>query len=147
MATNVQGRAAPAHLWIVGILALLWNGFGCYDYLMSVTANPAYLAKLPADAVAYQQALPAFATAFWALGVWGGLAGALLLLMRSRYAVWAFALSLIGAVCGLGYQMFMTTRPASMTAGAGAVIPWVIIAIAAFQLWYSRSLERKGALR
>jgi hypothetical protein len=147
MATNVQGRAAPAHLWIVGILALLWNGFGCYDYLMSVTANAAYLAKLPADAVAYQQALPAFVTAFWALGVWGGLAGALLLLMRSRYAVWAFALSLIGAVCGLGYQMFMTTRPASMTAGAGAIIPWVIIAIAAFQLWYSRSLERKGALR
>ena len=25
----------PAHLWIVGILSLLWNGFGAYDYLMT----------------------------------------------------------------------------------------------------------------
>jgi len=147
MATNAAGRATPTHLWIVGILALLWNGFGCYDYLMSVTASQAYLSKLPADAVAYQQALPAFVTALWALGVWGGLAGALLLLMRSRYAVWAFALSLIGAIGGLGYQMFMTVRPSSMTAGAAVIIPWVIIAIAAFELWYGRSMASKGALR
>jgi hypothetical protein len=147
MATTAGGRAAPAHLWIVGILALLWNAFGCYDYLMSVTANAAYLAKMPADAVAYERALPAWLTAFWALGVWGGLAGAVLLLMRSRHSVLAFVLSLLGAVIGLGYQMFMTVRPASMSAGAGAIIPWVIIAVAAFQLWYGWSMDKKGALR
>ena len=25
----------PAHLWIVGALATLWNAFGAYDYLMT----------------------------------------------------------------------------------------------------------------
>jgi hypothetical protein len=147
MATTAEGRSAPAHLWIVGILALLWNGFGCYDYLMSVTANQAYLANFPVDAVAYQQSLPAWATGLWAIGVWGGLAGAVLLLIRSRYAVWAFALSLVGAVFGLGYQMFMTDMPASMKEGAMGLMPWVIIAVAAFQLWYAWSMEKKGALR
>ena len=34
MQQAVSARA-PAHLWIVGILALLWNCFGCYDYLMT----------------------------------------------------------------------------------------------------------------
>jgi hypothetical protein len=146
MATTAEGRT-PTHLWIIGVLALLWNAFGCFDYWMSLSKNAAYLSKMPADAVAYQQALPAWLTGFWALGVWGGLAGAILLLARSRYSLWAFGLSLIGAVVGLGYQMFMTKMPASMTAGIMGVMPWVIIAIAAFQLWYARGAEKKGLLR
>ena len=146
MATTAGARA-PAHLWIVGILALLWNGFGCIDYLMWVTANNAYISKMPADQLAYVQSLPSFATGLWALGVWGGLIGAILLLMRNRYSIWAFALSVAGAVLGLGYQMFMTQMPASMTKGAMAVMPWVIILVAALQLWYSWTQEKKGVLR
>jgi hypothetical protein len=146
MATTAQVRA-PAHLWIVGVLALLWNAFGCFDYLMTVTANQTYLVKMPADTVAYMNALPKWLTAMWAIGVWGGLAGALLLLARSRYSVLAFTLSLIGAVIGMGYQMLMTQRPASMTAGAMAIMPWVIIIICAFLLWYARSAEKRGLLR
>jgi hypothetical protein len=147
MATTAEGRATPLHFWIVGILALLWNGFGCFDYFMTETANQAYLSKMPADAVAYSNALPAWLTAMWALGVWGGLAGAILLLMRSRYSVWLFALSCFGAVVGLGYQMFMTEMPASMKEGAMAFMPWLIIVITIFLLWYSRSMEKKGVLR
>ena len=137
----------PAHLWIVGILTLLWNGFGCFDYFMTKSGNEAYLSQMPADAVAYANSLPGFATAFWALGVWGGLAGAILLLMRSRHAVLAFGVSLIGAIVGLGYQMFMTDMPASMKEGAMGLMPWVIIAVAIFQVWYARNAEKQGLLR
>jgi hypothetical protein len=147
MATTVEGRTTPVHLWIVGSLALLWNAFGCFDYFMTETANQAYLAKMPADAVAYTNALPGWLTAFWALGVWGGLAGAILLLMRSRYSVWLMAVSCLGAVIGLGYQMFMTDMPASMKEGGMAFMPWLIIAITIFLLWYSWSMEKKGVLR
>src|SRR3954466_4951009 len=97
-----------AHLWIVGILALLWNAYGCYDYLMTVTSNQAYLAAFPADQLAYYNSLPAWLTGFWALGVWGGLAGSLLLLARSRHAIPAFAVSVLGIVVSFGYQMFAT---------------------------------------
>jgi len=147
MATTAGGRPVPAHLWIVGILALLWNAFGCYDYLMSVTANQAYLANFPADAVAYQNALPTWLTAFWAVGVWGGLAGAILLLMRSRHSVLAFGLSFVGAVVGIGYQKLMTDMPASMKEGMMGMMPWVIVVIAAFLLWYAWSMDKKSALR
>jgi hypothetical protein len=146
MATTAHGRT-PAHLWIVGILALLWNGYACFEYLMTMTANAAFMSKVPADQVAYMNSLPSWLTAFWAIGVWGGLAGAILLLIRSRYSVWAFALSLIGAVVGLGYQMFAPTRPASMTSGAMAIMPWVIILVAAFLAWYSWTEQKKGDLR
>lgn len=146
MATVVE-RQTPVHLWIIGILALLWNAFGCYDYLMTMTGDEAYLSQFTPEMIAYWESLPGWTAGFWAVGVWGGLVGAVLLLMRSRYAVWAFAASLIGAVVGLGYQMFMTDMPASMTEGAMAIMPWVIILVAAFQLWYSWSMEKKGVLR
>jgi hypothetical protein len=146
MATTADGRT-PAHLWIIGILALLWNAFGCYDYLMTMTGNAAYLSQFPADALTYWEGLPSWTAGAWAFGVWGGLVGAILLLMRNRLAVWAFALSLIGAVLGLGYQMFVDPMPASLKEGMMGYMPWVIIAIAAFQLWYSWSEEKKGTIR
>jgi len=147
MAISAATRRVPAHLWIVGILALLWNAMGCIDYVMTKTENQTYLAKLPADQIAYMHSLPAWVTSAWALGVWGGLAGAILMLMRSRYSVWAFALSVIGAVVGIGYQTFMTQQPASMKTGAMAVMPWVVVVICAFLLWYSWSQGKRGALR
>lgn len=146
MATTAEGRT-PAHLWIIGFLALLWNAFGCYDYLMTQTSNAAYLSKMPAEALTYIEGLPAWLTAFWAIGVWGGLIGSVLLLMRSRYAVWAYALSLIGAVVGMGYQMYVEPMPASMNQGAMAIMPWVIIGVAVFQLWYGWTQEKKGVLK
>lgn len=147
MATRTEGRSTPAHLWLIGILALLWNAFGCYDYWMSQTANQAYLSKMPPDALIYMNSLPGWCTALWAVGVWGGLAGSLLLLARSRYAVWAFGLSALGAILGLGYQMLATQQPASMKSGAMAVMPWVIIVMCLFFVWYSYSEEQKGVLR
>ena len=82
--------------------------------------------------------------------MWGGLAGSILLLMRSRWAVWAFGLSLLGAVLGLGYQIVARTAAAGRAReaddeGDAAVI--IVIAVAAFLLWYARNAEKKGVLR
>ena len=151
MATKAHGRA-PAHLWIVGLLALIWNAIGCYDYLMTRLRDTDYLSSMmpgtdPNAVLAYVDSFPIWAQIGWGLGVWGGLIGALLLLVRNRFAVWAFALSLIGAVLGLGYQIMNPGGPAAMHEGAGAIMPYVIIAVAAFLLWYAWNAEKKGVLR
>ena len=151
MATSA-GRGAPVHLWIVGILSLIWNAIGCYDYVMTRIRDTQYLEKMmpgtdPNAVLAYIDSFPIWAQSGWALGVWGGLVGAILLLVRSRYATWAFGLSFIGAVVGLGYQILNPGGPAEMHEGFGGVVPYIIIAIAAFQLWYSWSQEKNGVLR
>ncbi|HUP67218.1 MAG TPA: hypothetical protein VM145_03275 [Sphingomicrobium sp.] len=146
MASTAQ-TSTPVTLWIVGILAVLWNAFGCYDYLMTNLHNAAYLAAFPADQLAYFDSLPSWLTAFWALGVWCGLAGGLLLLARSRHAVLAFAVSVLGIVISFGYQMFATEMPASMKQGVGGAMPWVIFIVGLFLLWYARSAEKQGLLR
>ena len=90
------------HLWVVGILSFLWNCFGCLDYTMTNLKNASWLAQMTPDQIAWMNGLPAWLTAFWALGVWGGLVGSILLMMRSRYAVWAFGISCSGPSSGSG---------------------------------------------
>ena len=142
----------PAHLWIVGGLATLWNAWGVYDYLMTRFRGAEYLKSMmpgsdPQAMLAYIDSFPIYASIGWALGVWGGLAGGLLLLMRSRWATAAFALSLIGALLGLGWQILNPGGPAEMHEGAGGVIPYVIIAVCVLFLIYARTMEKKGLLR
>ena len=101
MATNAHVRT-PVHLWIVGILSLLWSGFGCYDYLMTRLHNADYLKSAmpgvdPAAALAWVEDMPLYAQVGWGLGVWLALLGAVLLLLRNRWAVFAYGLSFIGA--------------------------------------------------
>lgn len=151
MATTAQART-PMHLWIVGALSLLWNGYGCVDYLMMRMRNTGYLTSMmpgtdPNEVYAYIDSFPLWAQIGWGLGVWCGLAGAVLLLMRHRWAPVAFALSFIGAILGLGYQIKNPGGPAAMHEGAGAIMPYIIIAFAAFLVWYSWNAQKKGLLR
>ena len=142
----------PAHLWIVGALALLWNGFGAYDYLMTRMRNTDYLAGMmptvdPQAMLAWVDAFPIWAQFGWGLGVWGGLLGAILLLMRNRWAVPVFAASLVGALLGLGYQIALAP-PAPGAGGAMMeAMPYIIILIALGQFLYARSQRAKGVLR
>jgi len=146
MATTAETRA-PAHLWIVGVLALLWNGFGCFDYLMTNLKNETYLAQFNAEQLAYMDSLPAWLTGSWAIGVWGGLAGSILLLMRSRWAVWSYGLSFVGAVLSLGYQLLLAPPLAGADAAIYKIMPVVIIFIALGLFLYARAMEKKAVLR
>src|SRR5687768_11459272 len=80
----------PLHLWIVGVIALLWNAFGCLDYILTQTNNADYLAQFTNEQRAYMESFPMWNEAAWAVGVWAALLGSLLLLLRSRWAVTAF---------------------------------------------------------
>jgi hypothetical protein len=110
---------APWHLWLIGIVTLLWHAFGAFDYTMTQTANEAYLAQFTTEQKAYFAGYPAWATAGWALGVWGTTLGSLLILVRSRFALHAFVVALI------------------------VVIYAVVIAM----IWYSARMTAAGVLR
>jgi hypothetical protein len=138
---------APLHLWIVGGLSALWNAFGCFDYLMTQTRNAAYLAQLTAEQRAYYDAMPAWVDGAWAFGVWGALAGSLLLVLRSRWAVTAFALSLAGLAAATLYSRLLSTAPPGMDAAAMLIMNLVIWAAAIGFLLYAMAMRRRGVLR
>jgi len=137
----------PAHLWIIGGLATLWNAFGAFDYVMTQTRNADYLAHFTDPQRAYFESFPMWMEAVWAFGVWGGLAGALLLLARSRYAVAAFAISLAGLAVSTVYQYVLTSPPADMMTGAMIAMNIAIWAAAIGLLVYALRMRRRGVLR
>ena len=142
----MEGRT-PLHLWIVAVLATIWNAFGCFDYLMTQTHNAQYLANFTDPQRVYFESFPVWMEAAWAFGVWGGLAGSLLLLARSRYAVAAFAVSLAGLAISTVYQYVLSTPPPEMTSGAMLAMNLVIWAVAIGLLVYAMRMRARGVLR
>lgn len=142
MTTAETAAVAKAswRFWVVAGLGLLWNGFGGYDYTMSHLQGETYYRQMGmTDAqVAAMDAYPVWMHAVWAIGVWGSVLGAVLLVLRSRWATHAFAASILGALGNLAY---------SATHGQDAIMPAVIIAICAFFIWYARTMTKRGVLR
>jgi len=145
----VETVKTPWHLWLVGVLSLLWNGFGAFDFIQTTTRGEAYMREMGfgPEMIAYYNAMPSWMYGPWILGVWGAVIGSILLLVRSRWAVTAFAASLLGAAVSLIYSKLIDPPPVSPEMAAMAVMPWVITLIAAFLAWYAWFMAKRGVLR
>ena len=135
----------PWHLWVVGALALLWNGYGGYDYVMTQTNNAAYLAQFTAEQRAYFDSYPMWMEAAWAVGVWGGVLGAVLLLLRMKWAFHAFLASLIAFAISVVYGQM--SDGAALMGTTGMVFSAAIFLLGLGFVMYSRMMTRKGVLR
>ena len=138
---------APTHLWIVGGLSVLWNAFGAFDYVMTQTANEAYLSQFTPEQRAYFDGFPAWMEAAWACGVWGALIGSLLLRARSRLAVWAFASYIAGRLLSTLNMYIFSSPPEGLAGPAMVAMNVAIWAVALFLFLYARRMEARGVLR
>ncbi|WP_420471758.1 MULTISPECIES: hypothetical protein [unclassified Brevundimonas] len=148
--TNTMTVKTPWHLWVVGVLSLLWNGFGGFDFIQTTTRGEAYMREAGFDQamIDYYLAMPNWMYVPWVLGVWGAVIGSILLLVRRKWAVHAFGLSFLGALVSLIYGKLIDPPPPA-AAGMEMMVwmPFVILAIAAFLLWYAWTMAKKGVLR
>jgi hypothetical protein len=139
MNTESQAAKAPLSFWIVSGLGLLWNAFGAYLYMLSKLNPEAALAGATPAMRDYVAAMPTWAHIGWSLGIWGSALGSVLMLLRSRHAVTAFLVSLLGALASFGAQ----ARAGVLETGISVTVLVVIV----FLLWFSRNEAAKGTLR
>jgi hypothetical protein len=143
---NVAGPGrTPVHLWIVGVLSLLWNLMGAWDYAATKLGLEFYLSQFPEEMLAFVDAMPAWATAAWAFGVWGALAGSVGLLLRKKWAFWAFAVSLAGLFFGTIYS-YVLSNGSELMGATGAIFNVLIWIVAIFLLVYSKAMAGKSVL-
>ena len=121
----------PWHFWAVAAVSLLWNSYGAWDYT-------SYQLGM-APAMPAVDAAPLWATSCWALGVWGSFVGSILMLIRSRHATTAFAVSFGAAVISFSWQYFagILLMP---------ILPLVILTAVAFFWWYAGKMRGEGVL-
>lgn len=134
---------APVHLWIVGVLSLMWNVIGAADFTLTNIRYESYIGGLPPQVIQQIDAYPLWSIVAWAFGVWGAVAGSLLLLIRSRRAVHAFVLSLAGLAVTTAYQIAIGIYGFT---GAMAVMNLLIWAIAAALLVYALRMRKREVL-
>ena len=146
-----QSRPGPAsrtprHLWVVGIITLLWNAIGAFDYLMTQTRNAAYMSAFPPEQLAFFYGLPVWVTAAWALAVWGGVLGSVLLLLRRRLAVPVFLVSLVGMAVTTFHNYVLSNALEIFPDTVSKVFTVVIIAITVGLYFYARAMRERGVL-
>lgn len=142
----IRSTRTPWHLWVVGGLAFVWSVFGAFDYLMTQTRNADYLSAFTAEQLAYFNSFPRWVVSAWAVGVWGGVLGALLLLLRKRWAVWVFLASLLAIVVTTIHSYILSNGMDVVGDAFSLVFTAVIFVVALGLFLYARAMHRRGVL-
>ena len=128
--------------WAIGAVALIWNVMGVINFFVQM--NPDVLATYRESERAIVEGRPAWATGAFAIAVFGGALGCLLLLLRKSAAYYLFIASLLGVIVTMTH-----TLGVGIDFGLGEILGIILmpLAVAAFLIWYSKWAESKGWIR
>ena len=143
----MNGHAkAPWHLWAVGIATLLWNGFGAFQWYGQVTRSEGYWGNLTMEQVQFVIAQPIWVEVAFGVGVWTGVLGALMLLLRRKLAFNAFLASLVAILVSALYVQVLSNGREIM--GSGTLVAAIAVAVVAIaSIAYAGFARKRGIIR
>lgn len=122
--------------WLICIVALIWNVMGSINFIMQM--KPDMLANYPEAAQSLIASRPLWATVAFAVAVFGGTLGDVLLLLKKSVAYHLFIASLLGVIVANIHTFNVS----------GSVDIWVgslmSLVVAAFLIWYTKLVKHKG---
>jgi len=131
--------------WIISIIALIWNLMGVFAYIAQVNMSDEIIAALPEAERALYENVPAWVTGAFAIAVFGGALGCILLLIRKKLATSVLIISLIGIIAQMVYNFGMS-KAAEVYGPGGMIMPAMVVLIGAFLVWYAKQATTKGWL-
>ncbi len=128
--------------WLIGAVALIWNVVGVINFFVQM--NPDALAAYRESERAIVEGRPAWATGAFAIAVFGGALGCLLLLLRKSAAYYLFIASLLGVIVTM-----IHTLGVGIDFGLGEIVGIILmpLVVAVFLIGYSKWAESKGWIR
>ena len=127
--------------WLICILALLWNVGGAINYYMQM--NMEFVASLPDTHRAIIEGRPAWATAGFAIGVFGGILGCLLLLFKISISFYVFIVSLIGIIVTMIHTVNVASSKIDFNLVEIVVMILLPVIVAAILIWYTKLAMNK----
>ena len=137
----------PRWFWVIGALFLIWSIIGCSGYLAEhLMSDTAYGEAFGAELLAVRGLTPIWATAGYAVGVWGGLVGVILFLLRKTLCMPFLYASFLGAVIGFLPSIFDGRISAVMGPFdyGFMVFIWLLCILI---IWIARKMRARGILR
>ena len=142
MDDQLATRPVPGWFKFAAGASILFMLIGCAGYVMDVTADPA---SLELDQRALMDARPIWQVAAYALAVWVGLAGAILLFLRRKLAEPLLLVSLIACVFTF-LPYFVVPAVRDLVTTNDIAFGLAIIAITWTIFWLARNSKRRGWL-
>jgi len=133
----------PWHLWLIGVLSLLWNAAGAWTIMSAQAGDPM---DMDAHEIAYYAGQSPWFVAIVDVALIAPILAAVALLLRSRWAVHLFGLSVAAIVVTAAYDIAQGTALLLNDRG-WLVLECVTFAIALAQLLYALAMRRRGLLR
>ena len=141
-----SGPVRPKAYWVVAFLALVWNLVGLAMFYAQMTLEPSRLAALTEAERQVYLATPTWVNIAFGIAVAGGVLGALGLLLRRRWAVAMFGISLL-AILVQFLGAYLSTPAWQAFGAAGLLMPVLLLVIAGFLWSYARRCAVRGWLR
>lgn len=142
--TTTPGR--PWHLWSIGIIGGLWSSIGVLSFILTQMNVEAAMSRFPPQQREYFESFPFWAVAFWAIGVFGGVIGCVLLLLRNRLAFHVLLASMVGTIVSSLGGLFLLGGMEVMRGTSGLGFTVVPIIFTAFLAYYARVMSEKDVL-
>ncbi len=123
--------------WAIGAVVLIYNVAGVTNFFAQMNVDT--VAAMPESYRALIEGRPVWATGAFAVAVFGGVFGCLLLLLRKSAAYYLFIAALLGAI---------VTMIHTLGAAGSDIVPMignlVQLLVTAFLIWYSKQAESKS---
>jgi hypothetical protein len=128
--------------WAIGAVTLIWNVMGVINFFVQMNADA--LASFPESHRAIIEGRPAWATGAFAVAVFGGALGCLLLLLRKSAAYYLFIASLLGVIVQLIHTLGIANLTIYFSPFDILMIILMPLVVGAFLIWYSKWAESTG---
>ena len=128
--------------WVITDLALVWNVLGGVNFFMQMDAD--IVSAMPETHRAIIIGRPVWATAGFAVIVFGGALGCLLLLLRKSAAYYVFIVSLLGGVVTMIHTVNIARSTIDFSVSEIVVMILMPLVVAVFLVWYAKWAERQG---
>lgn len=142
-ATAVTAR--PTSFWVVAIAALVWNLIGVAMFYMQINMSPEQLAAMPAEQRQVYEATPSWLNIAFGIGVFGGVLGAIGLLLKKKWATPIFLISYIAVLVQM-VAAYIVTPAWAVYSAAGLIMPIVIVVVSLLLWRYSAKAASRGWL-
>ena len=127
--------------WAVTTFMLIWNALGCVNFIAQM--SPKMVSSYRDSEQAVIQNRPLWATIGFAIAVFGGALGCVLLLVRKSAAIYLFIASLIGLCIAITHSLTV-----GVSFGMGEIVGIIVspLVVALFLVWYCQYTKKRGWL-
>ena len=136
----------PGWYWAIAVVALLWNLMGCGVLATVLFAQEAVMQAMTEAQKAWARSTPGWVYVVYAVAVITGVAGSLGLLLRKSWSTLMFGICLVAVIIQMIYTMLIAGG-LRVVGASGAIMPVLVIIIAAALLWFSRVARSRGWIR